>query len=84
MGSHQIVCCSYSFQDKFIQQFFIENSYPSQAIVKQVYEYLCQMDVDPIEMTLLEIKEELGLTVGSEAISTCENLLEKAGAFRAT
>ena len=69
----------FSFQDKFIQQFFIENSYPSRDIVKQVYEFLLGVDASPIEMTLLEIKEELGLSVGTEAISTCENLLEKAG-----
>ena len=71
----------YSYQDKFIQQFFIENSYPSREIVEQVYEYLRNLDADPIEMTLQEIKEDLGLSVGSEAVSTCENLLEKAGAL---
>ncbi len=69
----------YSYQDRFIQEFFIENSYPSRGVVKQVYEYLCAFDVDPIEMTLMEIKEELGLSTGTEAISTSENLLEKAG-----
>ena len=28
----------FSFQDKFIQQFFIENSYPSRDIVKRLVE----------------------------------------------
>ncbi|MEM9413621.1 MAG: ATP-dependent DNA helicase RecQ, partial [Planctomycetota bacterium] len=69
----------YSYQDRLIQEFFIENSYPSRAIVKDVYEYLSSFRKDPIELTLIEIKEQLGLTVGTEAISTCENLLEKAG-----
>ena len=71
----------YSFQDRFIQEFFIENSYPSRDVVKSVYEYLVAIDSDPIELTLLEVKEELGLSIGTEAISTCENLLEKAGAL---
>ena len=71
----------YSYQDRFIQEFFIENSYPSKSVVQEVYEYLQNCDSDPIELTLLEIKEELGLSIGTEAISTCENLLEKAGAL---
>ena len=71
----------YSYQDKFIQQFFIENSYPSRDVVQQVYEYLLNIKTDPIELTLQEIKEDLGLSVGNEAISTCENLLEKAAAI---
>ena len=71
----------YSYQDRFIQEFFIENAYPSRAVVKQVYDFLRAIDADPIEMTLMEVKEELGLAVGTEAISTCESLLEKAGAL---
>ena len=71
----------YSYQDRFIQEFFIENSYPSRSVVEEVYEYLQNCDADPIEMTLIEIKEALGLSIGTEAISTCENLLEKAGAL---
>ena len=69
----------FSYQDRFIQEFFIENSYPSRSVVKEVYDFLRAIDADPIEMTLMEIKEELGLSIGTEAISTCENLLEKAG-----
>ena len=71
----------FSYQDRVIQEFFIENSYPSRSVVQEVYEYLQQCPGDPIEMTLLEVKEALGLSTGSEAISTCENLLEKAGAL---
>ena len=68
----------YSFQDKFIQEFFIENSYPSREIVKQVYDYLRAIESTPIEMTLGDIKEELDLTIGTTGISNCENLLENA------
>lgn len=71
----------YSFQDKFIQEFFIENSYPSRETIKQVYEFLRSVKVDPIEMTLQDIKEELGLSIGTTGIGNCENLLERAGAI---
>jgi ATP-dependent DNA helicase RecQ len=39
------------------------------------------MDDDPIEITLEELKERLNLDIGSEGISACEQLLEKAGAL---
>ena len=71
----------YSYQDTYIQQFFIENSYPSRDTIKDVYEYLRTIPKDPIEMTLSEVKEELDLSIGTSGIATCENLLEKAGAI---
>ena len=71
----------YSYQDKFIQEFFIENSYPSKETVREVYAYLCSINKDPIEMTLQEVKDDLGLQIGTTGIATCENLLEKSGAI---
>ncbi|MDB2686291.1 RecQ family ATP-dependent DNA helicase [Mariniblastus sp.] len=71
----------YSYQDKFIQEFFIENSYPSRETVREVYAYLCSINQDPIEMTLQEVKDDLGLQIGTTGIATCENLLEKSGAI---
>ena len=71
----------YSYQDTYIQQFFIENSYPSRETIKDVYDYLRSIPKDPIEMTLAEVKEELDLQIGTSGIATCENLLEKAGAI---
>jgi len=71
----------HTHQDRFIQEFFIQNSYPSRDVVKQVFEFLKNVKSKPIEMTMIELKDEIGLTIGSEGISTCENLLEKAGAI---
>lgn len=71
----------YSWQDRFIQEFFIENSYPSREIVRQVYTFLAGFEEVPIEITLQEIKEQLGLSIGTQGIANCENLLEKAGAI---
>lgn len=71
----------FSFQDRFIHEFFIENSYPSRAIIKDVYQYLCSYEQDPIELTLNDIKEDLNISLGTQGIANCEHLLEKAGAI---
>jgi ATP-dependent DNA helicase RecQ len=71
----------YSASDRHIQEYFVENSYPSREIVRQVYEYLRQIEQDPIELTLAELKERLELPVGPDGVSVCEQLLEKAGAI---
>ena len=71
----------FSYQDRFIQEFFIENSYPSRETIKEVYDYLRSIPKNPIEVTLQEIKDELDLQTGTSGIATCENLLEKAGAI---
>ncbi len=71
----------FSYQDRFIHEFFIENSYPSPAIIRDVYEYLCSYEQDPIELTLQDIKEDLNISLGTQGIANCEHLLEKAGAI---
>jgi len=71
----------HGYRDRFIQEFFIENNYPSAAIIQSVYEYLCSIDADPIELTLQEIKDDLGVPIGAEGIRVCENVLEKCGAL---
>ncbi len=71
----------FSWQDRFIQEFFIENSYPSREIIREVYQFLCSFDADPVEITLQEIKDQLNLSIGTQGIANCEHLLEKAGAI---
>jgi ATP-dependent DNA helicase RecQ len=80
-GKQSVCLLLHSFQDRFIQEFFIENSYPSREMVQQVYEYFQTFDRDPIEITLQELKDQLNLTIGTEGIANCEQLLEKAGAI---
>ncbi len=67
--------------DRYIQEFFIENAYPSRGTVARVYRYLCELDEDPIEITQHELKERLSLEIGGEGIGACEQLLEKCGAL---
>ncbi len=80
-GNDSTCLMLYTFRDRFIQEYFIENSYPSREIVKQVYEFLRAQQEDPIEMTLLDVKEHTGVSIGSSGVATCEVLLEKAGAI---
>ena len=70
----------FSYGDRMIQEFFIESAFPSRELVAEVYNYLRQLDLDPIEQTQQEIKETLGLQELSIAgVGACERMLEKAG-----
>lgn len=71
----------FSYQDRYIQEFFIENRYPSKEVVKQVYEYLLARPEDPIELTLDQVREAIGAD-SSEAIGTSEALISKSGVLR--
>jgi ATP-dependent DNA helicase RecQ len=69
----------YHASDRYIQEFFIESAYPGRENVEAVYDYLKDIEDDPIEITQDEIKQELGLPIGSEGVGNCEQLLEGAG-----
>lgn len=72
----------YNAGDRYIQEFFIDTSYPPADVVAQVYNYLRSLTDDPIEQTQEEIKAVLGLSLGAEAVGSCEQVLERAGALR--
>jgi len=72
----------FAYFDRQIQEFFIENRYPSKATVKKVYEYLLSRDEDPIEMTLEQLRTAIDVRDGTEAISTSETLLTRAGVLK--
>jgi ATP-dependent DNA helicase RecQ len=72
----------FSYADRFVQEFFIDNSYPPKATVASVYNYLCRFENDPIEITQDEIREALDKSVGSNGVSASEKILEKAGAIK--
>lgn len=69
----------YMAADRRIQEYFIESAYPGPEIVEQIYDYLCEIDADPIELTLGEVKDALGLKIGPDGVGNCEQLLEGAG-----
>ncbi|TWU64808.1 ATP-dependent DNA helicase RecQ [Crateriforma conspicua] len=72
----------FSYQDRYIQEFFIENRYPSRETVQKVYQYLCSLDDDPIELTLDQVRQAIDVKDSAEAIGTAETLLAKAGVLR--
>lgn len=72
----------FAYFDRQIQEFFIENRYPSQATVQKVYEFLLSREEDPIELTLDQVKESIQVRDGTEAISTSETLLARAGILK--
>ena len=69
----------YSPSDRFVQEFFIESTYPERATVESVYNYLRTQIEDPIEITQEELKDAIGLKYGADAIGVSEQMLEKAG-----
>ncbi|GIW98572.1 MAG: helicase [Pirellulaceae bacterium] len=76
-GKHSVCVLLHSYQDRYIQEFFIDNRYPPPALIEQVYDYLRAIDEDPIEMTAEEIKDALGVSVSAEAIGSCLKILAR-------
>ena len=68
----------YSRSDRRIQEFFIDSAYPPPETIGAVYDFLRNLDNDPIEMTQQGIAERLNLGISSDGIGNCEQMLEKA------
>ena len=71
----------YCSQDRFIQEFFIENANPPRELLERVYEFLCELTEDPIERTAQEIREMLDVPQSAEAVGTCLQILARTGVF---
>ncbi len=78
-GAPSVCLFLYDASDRYVQEFFIENAYPPREVIQQVYQFLMSTPQDPVEMTQIELKEALRLSVSAEGVGTCERLLEKAG-----
>lgn len=72
----------FSYNDRYVQEFFIENRYPSRDTVRKVYQFLLSREEDPIELTLDQVKDAIEVNDGSESIGTAETLLARAGVLR--
>jgi ATP-dependent DNA helicase RecQ len=69
----------FNYADTFTQEFFIDGSYPPRALVAEVYQALCAMGADEIEITLRALAERCVQNKASEmAVSSCLKTLEKA------
>ncbi|MGN6546693.1 MAG: RecQ family ATP-dependent DNA helicase, partial [Aureliella sp.] len=69
----------YSFQDRYIQEFFIDNNYPPREVIESVYDFLLGRTEDPIELTHEEIRDALGLSVSAEAIGSSLQIIARTG-----
>jgi superfamily II DNA helicase RecQ len=70
----------FNYADTFTQEFFIDGSYPPCDMIERVYQVLCDIGMDEIEMTQKALAERLGRTKSNEmAVSSCLKILEKAG-----
>jgi len=70
----------FNYADTFTQEFFIDGSYPPRDMIERVYQVLCDIGTDEIEMTQKALAERLGHAKSNEmAISSCLKILEKAG-----
>ena len=65
----------YSSQDRYIQEFFIENANPPRELLQMVYDFLVQRTEVPIELTAEEIRELTNAPATSEAINSCLQIL---------
>lgn len=73
----------FSYADRMIQEYFIENNYPDRTIVSQVYEFLRSQVVDPIQLTQQEIREQINAKAGAEGVGAAIRILDRhAGAVR--
>jgi ATP-dependent DNA helicase RecQ len=82
-GSPSECLLLFMYGDRYLQEFFIENKYPTADLVEKVYEFLHKQPQDPIELTLEEVRERAQLgKVSTEAISTAESLLAKTNVLQ--
>ena len=78
-GQQSVCVLLYSFQDRYIQEFFIENNYPPRGLIERVYHLLAAREEDPIEMTHEQIRDALGESVSPEAIGSCLQVISRTG-----
>ncbi len=72
----------FAYSDRYVQEFFIENRYPSPEVVEKVYDILLSREEDPIELTLDQVREAINLKETAESVGTAETLLAKAGVLK--
>lgn len=78
-GEQSVCVMLYSSQDRYIQEFFIENNYPPRDVIEKTYNFLAAREEDPIELTLEEIRDALGLSISPEAIGSGLQVLGRTG-----
>jgi len=72
----------FNLADRYVPEYFIENTYPQRDVVRDVYDFLRAQHDDPIEITMQDLKDRLRLSIGTEGISASERILDKCRAIK--
>ncbi|MGB7345230.1 MAG: ATP-dependent DNA helicase RecQ [Pirellulaceae bacterium] len=72
----------FAYSDRYVQEFFIENRYPSKDTIRKVYQFLQSRPEDPIELTLDQVREAIQVKDSSESIGAAQAVLAKAGVLK--
>ena len=60
-GKNSYCVLFYNYSDRRIQEFFIENNYPPEDVLKDIYDYLFKLERTEIYLTYREIGEACGI-----------------------
>ena len=69
----------YNASDRRLQEFFIESSHPSQAVIETVYEFLDNLNQQEILMTYEEINSKISCSSGVFGVGASLKILESHG-----
>ncbi len=78
-GEPSVCLLLFSANDRRLQEFFIESSYPPREVVLAVYEALLQRSEDPVWLTYREIGHLCNPVVAELAVASSLKILEEAG-----
>ncbi len=67
----------YNYQDRKLQEFFIENNYPPQAVLEEVYNFLFDLEREDIYLTYREIGE--ACSANEMSVASAVKLFEQYG-----
>ncbi|MBI4469618.1 MAG: RecQ family ATP-dependent DNA helicase [Acidobacteria bacterium] len=67
----------FRYIDRRTQEFFIEGNYPTREIITEVYEFLCGLGPDAIELSVREIAKDVHSTRNELAVGATLKTLDK-------
>ncbi len=77
-GLPSVCTLLFSYKDKVIQDYFIENNYPPRETIENVYQLLFEQDLEYVRLSAKEIGKQLGIKSDMN-VNAALIALEKAG-----
>ncbi len=81
-GKPSVCLLMYHPRDRYLREFFIRGDNPTPELIRQVYQYLLDLDNDKILVTYADIKAAVDDEAPEMAIGTSLKILEQAGYLR--